>query len=427
MANNGDTLSTVANAYEQKYHAAIANFVKKCDPVAERIYSKAKRKNVTVGGASNNVVWARSLIEGGGDGALDEGGDFATAGASSVGQYTLAPVRWNFSVEWTGLTEEIGTGLIAKEYGAKIAARQLKHLQNRVAKTVCRWLMHDGTPVWGRVNGTPNTSGDDYFVIDDDVPFAFFEKGQILTARDGATGGTEQLSGGVQTIQELDPENRRIYVSSVAGLADNDYISLSTHYDETVPNGLMNLVSNTGTVQGVNRATVGNSDAEAWVLSNGADPLTSDFIDKVRDRAWSESVQREGGYMPQFIVSPLTRRIMSQACIGQNRFTDMKGFSLGNTAMKVATEDGWKEVEVSTYMRDYQIIAADLGAMLVATPEGKEGGYPAKLAGDSIMRKTGSAAGVWADAYQSVWIWSGNFGVEKNFTAMARGYDFVAV
>lgn len=430
MANQGTVRADIANAYEQKYHQYCADWVKKADPVAADIYAGAKRKNIAVGGENNNVVWARDLRHGVTDGPLSEGGGLGRGDSDEVGRYTLSPVRWRFTVEWTGLSEEAlsSSDAIDRTRWRKVAQRKMEHIAEVVQKTTARWMMHDGTPIWGQVTAV-NTSGDDYFEIDDAVPFEFYEKGQIINGYDAASGGTPQLTtGGVdadhsQRIQEVDPENRRVYVASVAGLAVGDHIALTSHYDQTVPNGLMNLIAATGTVQNVNRATIGNEDAKAWVIGNGGDPVTSDFIDSIRDRAKTAATQRGQGWKGKWYISPLTRRLMAQACIGMNRFTDMEKFRLGTSKVAVATEEGWAEFETSAYIRDYQILAFDARSLVTCAPEGKEGGYAAKVAGDPIIRRFEDGEAM--DSFTSTWIWTGNNGAEGNFHALARGNNFV--
>lgn len=430
MSNQGTVRADIANYFEQKYHSYIANWVKKADPVAAEIYAGAKKKNIVVGGEQNNTTWPRDLRHGVTDGPLSEGGGLGRGDSEEVGRYTLAPVRWRFTVEWTGLTEEMGssTQIADRERWSRVSYRKMQHTAEVVQKTTTRWMMHDGTPVWGQVTAV-NTSGDDYFEIDDAVPFEFFEKGQIINGYDAASSGTPQLTtGGVdadhsQRIQQVDPENRRVYVASVAGLAVGDYIALTSHYDQTVPNGLMNIISDAGVIQGVTRATVGNEDSRAWVLSNGGDPVTSDFIDSIRDRAMIAGTQRGDGWKGKWYISPLTRRLMAQACIGMNRFSNMEGFRLGTSKVSVATEGGWKEFETSSYIRDYQILAFDARSLIVSSPAGKEGGYAAKNAGDPIMRRYEDGEAM--DSFTSTWIWNGNNGAEGDFHAFARGNNFV--
>lgn len=430
MANLGTVRADIANTLEQDYHKHISKHVKTFDPVLNDILSAAKRKRVSIGGENNNVTWARDLVHGVSRKILGEGEGFGRGSPDVVGRYTLTPVRRAWTVEWTGINDEMSasTTMIDRAYGMQVAARKLKHLAEEVAKDKVRDMAHDGTAVWGQVTAV-NTAGDDYFEVDNAVPFEFFEKGQVVNGYDSASGGTPQLTtGGVdsdhsQTILQVDPENRRVYVASVAGLAVGDYIALASMYGQTMPNGLMNIIAATGTIQNVNRATIGNEDVIPWVFTNSGDPLTSDFIDKIRDRAMIAQQQRGRSWKGRWYLSPLTRRLAAQSCLGMNRFTDMEKFRMGTAKVEVATEGGWASFNESAYIRDYQILAFDASSLFVASPEGKENGYAAEVAGDKIMRRTED--GEWLDSLTSTWIDSYNVGVEDNFLGFARGHSFV--
>lgn len=401
-----DNVTTATKFFKTYYRDYMGNDVPNISPAFRLIDGRAKK--ITAGGTSLNVTWAHKSYDGVGIGALSDGGDFPTAADSGAINYTLGLSHLAFTVKWTGHLEAAGTSKTAGWAGDYVKMKA-KELRNKQKSVVARLLMNDGTANFG-VIASIEASGANKYITVTGLPVHAFMKNETLTIRDAAASGSEQLTGsGDGQITDLDYVNGRIVLAHTQGAAVADYVAISGLYDQTVPNGIQNIVSNTGAIAGITRTTAGNYLAQANYFDASSASLDSTDFDELRDIIEEVAGLREGSYRSTWLCNPKMRRWAVLATVGQNRFTDINNMQVGVSSMNVGDKDGTKELVTDPYCTDGDLYCVDFGKWVMAYPEGMKGGYAVETSGSVFHRAnaSGNAPGH-ADAQLMYWVWRGN-------------------
>ena len=402
----GDTSTTLANFFKTYYRDVMNSDVPNASNFGRMIEKEARE--ITAGGTSLNVTWNNESADGVGMGTLTDGGDYPAAQYSVPLQYSLGLSHLAFTVSFTGHAEAMGTSRRAGWLRMKLAKKKGKELRNKARSLLARFFMHDGTTTWGTISSISTNA-----ITPTGIPIHFFQKQEVVTIRDTASSGSEQLTGGAGSgrITEVDEDAGVFHIADGTGAGANDIISISGIYDTTVPNGIRNLVDSGGTVQGVNRATVGNYMARAIEKDASSAPLSPSRVDELRD-AIMDQAEKRGEYRSRWVGNRKMRRWATLATIGQNRFADLD-LSIGNAQMQINDKDGRKQFVEESYLPDGELYAVCAPKFVKSYPEGMKGGYPIERQGGGVLWQANASSGAGhADAQFMYWVVRCNLGCD---------------
>lgn len=417
-----DTTTTAANFFKTHQRDFMSSDVPGISP----LYGEIERagKKIEIGGASNQTKWAAKSYDGVGIGSLSEGGDFPTPDSSAAINFTLSCSHLAFSSQWTGHLVAQGSSKRSSWAGDYVKMKS-KEIRNKVRSVIARLAASDGTGNFGQVSAVSGTTNG--YITVTGATVHMFNKGETLTIRDAASSGSEQLTGGAGSglIKDIDYVNNRVYLADVSGANANDYIAISGLYDATVPEGIQSIVAQTGTIQNVNRATVGNYLARAIYQDASSASLASSDVDELRDLVEDVRGLREGSYRSKWCGNRKMRRWAILATIGQNRFAGLDTLQLGTAKMKIGEKSGTQEFMVDQYLTDGDLYCIDPSKWFMAFPEGMKGGYALENNGSVFFQATAASGTGHSDSQYVYWIWRGNIGCD-DFRAQGRRTNIVS-
>ena len=423
MANPGDTLTTATNFFKTYYRDFSGKDMQMASKLVALCWQKAKP--ITVGGTSRNATWEYQRNVGVGASALSEGGAYATAVPSKAVNPVLGIADFSFVSEWTGHLESAGSSSTARFSPGKWAAGKVKEMMEVIKKTISRMAMWDGTANLCQIAAVSGTTGGYFTITAGGCSIQMFEAGQRVTVRDASSSGTEQLtnqSTGGGIVMDVDPYLGRVYLNDVSGAAAADYVAYYGFYDATVINGIRNLISNTGTIEGINRATGSNAFWRCTVVDNNGDPMGPSFVDLVRDSVAAQNWAREGRKLI-WSGNQKTRRWAGLSTIGQVRFASIADQQLGTPSIEIGDKDGTVAFVEDEMFLDAEIFAYDPTRFVRAYPEGMDGPQLKEIGGQVILPKP--TDGGWLDASQVVAVWRGNLGIDECRSA-GKGNNFTS-
>lgn len=416
----GDTRTSATEFFKQVYSQYMGDDQQNASPLWGMVEKVAKKEEV--GGRNLDAQWVHQQYEGVGMSALSEGGDYPTAASDLAINPSLGLAHWAFAVDFTGHLEAQGSDREAG-WAGDWKKKKAKALRNRHRSLLARFAMHDGTANWGTVATVSGTTNG--FITVSGVPIHFFYPGETLTIRDLTTGGSEQLTGGAGSglIVDVDYENERVYLADVTGAAAADTIALDGFYDQTVPNGIKNIIDSGGTIQGVNRSTVGNFMYRATEQTTTSALSPSD-VDALRDAVEDLATTRGLKYKSTWIGNRKMRRWATLATIGQNRFADLD-LTLGVPKVKIGDRHGTRDFITDQYIVDGELYVACFEDWIQAYPKKMKGGYPV-MNGSSVLWPATAASGTgYADRRIMYWACRTNLGA-RCFRTQAKRTGIVS-
>jgi len=411
----GDTTTSAAGFLKQKF----SNFLGDDQQHASDLWMMIEKQAGTeeAGGLNQNVKWAHAQYAGVGMKGLSEGGDYPTAQPAKAINPTLGLAHWAFAVDFTGHLSAAGSSSDvswAGDWQRKLG----KDLRDRQRSLTARFACHDGTANWGQIVAVSGTTNG-YMTITG-VPIHFFHPGEVVTIRDSASSGTEQLTNaatGAGKIVEIDYANSRVYLADMTGAAADDYIALSGFYDVTVPNGIKNIIDSAGTIQGIARGTVGNFMYQATEQTTTAALSPSD-VDLLRDTVQDIASLRKGKYKSQWVGNRKMRRWATLATAGQSRFVDLD-LTMGVAEMKIQDRDGRAGLIEDPYILDGELYVASFGKWVKAYPKKLKGGYPVLNNGSPLWKANAASGSGKADRDILYWACRMNLGC-RDFRCQAK-------
>jgi len=301
----------------------------------------------------------------------------------------------------------------------KLIRQVLDDLRAQVKKTIARMLMWNSSFILGTTAAASGTTGGYITLASSSASIHMFAAGDVLNLYNAATGGTSVLTNaatGAGRILQVDPDLGRIYLKDATGLTagGGDYISWDGFYDQTVINGLRQLIDSSGTVNGLARATAANAALRSIEIDLGGASVGSSDFDRLRDRVWEASSLREGSYNLMWCGNPKTRRQATASTIGQVRFPGLGSLQVGAPSIKVGDTDGTKEFIEDQYLIDGEAFAFDVKNLGFAYPEGMEGGYLKEIAGSYIFQANATSGVGHSDSQLSYHVWRGNTFIDNN-------------
>lgn len=422
MAVTGDSTTTDAEFFQIHYQKWLGSDLFKSRGLPKMI-DEASQK-IELGGKNLDTTWGHETAAGVGMSALTEGGTFATPRYSSAINFTLALTHMSLAAEFTGHVEAQGTS--AKFGGKSIKEDLAKKIRDKAQLLAARWLMHTGSPILCTTTAASGTTNG--YVTITGCPLTFFVEGEYLNFYNAAASGSSVLTNaatGAGRIVKVDYDNSRVYIADATGLTGGggDYCTWDGFYDKTVPNGIRNLVDSSGTVQGVNRATVGNQAAIATEFDWTGTTMGPTLVDILRDRVEKIAERRSSKYQTLWAFSRAARRDATVSVIGQNRFTDLD-MTLGVAKLKVADKDGTKLWIEDDMLPDTELYALCLDRFVQGYAAGMKGGYPL-MNGSSPYFQGRDGNGAVLDLVQMFWVLRYNTGC-RDFRCQGKGHDWDA-
>lgn len=401
MAFTGEDLSNFDLALKTYYVQTVVRDISDKVPFLKTIDGKDERPT---GGRSRTATWEVESAANLGWAALSEAGDFATPRKGTYKNYSLSVADLNVGFEISGHLETAGVTKdmnFFMQLGEKFA--------NETKKTMTRLLgilvMLDGTANIGTVlSVATNTITLDTGNINNILLT------MRLTIRNAASGGAEQLSNGNQptdgTVTDVDEYNNAFTINNATGAAAGHTIAIYEFYGSTLPNGLRNMIGNTGTFQGINRATAGNKFAVSPVVTD-----TGVYGDSMLIKAAHNVLKfsRDDDPSADWLAIThhddtrwyyLTKQDQVRYTAGDKKIIggyDGVGLSTGGGGTVVLTAD-------TRALPGETIILRPQDFGILRPTSGVTSGW-VENAGSYLFQKTGSAAnGVYADAKQGWWI-----------------------
>lgn len=422
MAITGDTLTTFTYALKVFQRDKLVSDIPNNVAFFKMIQGNVNRQ--PVGGRSLTATWAVHQQRNLGWGPLTEGGDFATPRTNNFAAYSLALAHMNIGFEFTGHLEAAGS---RPDYAWVVnqAEQFAKDTKDAVTRLMAILLMLDGTANLGTISAVSTNT-----ITLATGQIAHFEIGMRLTIRDTASGGSEQLTSAQPasgTITDVDYQENKFTIADAAGAVAGDVIALYEFYGTTLPNGLRNIVSNTGTFQGVNRATAGNKFANAWLKSTTV-PLTDNLL--IETAHYVDKFSRNAKHIGDIMLTDKdSERWYYLSKTDQVRYSGETKMLGGYEAMGVAIGAGgkrWLMADPNAWPGEVVMLGAD-DLFLMRPTAGNYSGWVENGSGGYLFQKNGSAAGgVMADAKQGWWVERYNIGAD-NLRNMARVTGYAAV
>lgn len=410
MAFTGEDLSNFDLALKTFYDDEIVDDVP--DGVQFLKTIKGRMKDRPTGGRSRTATWEVETAANLSWGPLTEGGDFSAARKGTYKNYSLSLADMSFGCEFSGHLESAGT---RKDMNFFMALGE--KFANDTKETVTRLLgiliMLDGTANLGTVLSiSSNTITLDTGNINNILLT------MRLTFRNLASGGAEQLSSAqpaAGTVTNVDEYNNAFTINDVTGAAVGNFIAIAEFYGSTLPNALRNIVSDTGTFQGINRATAGNTFAKAPVTTDTG-PYGDSMLIGACHKVLKFSREKDPSADWLAITDHDSTKWYFMTKIDQVRFQagdkkivggyDVVGLSTGGggTVNLTADKHAWPGETTITRPQDW---------FIMRPTSGLKSGWV--MNGDShFFQKTGSAAnGVYADAKQAFWVERLNYGNDR--------------
>lgn len=422
MSITGDTLTTFTYALKVFQRDKLVSDIPNNVAFYKMIQGNINRQ--PVGGRSLTANWAVHQARNLGWGPLSEGGDFATPRTNSYVAYSLSLAHMNIGFEFTGHLEAAG-GKPDYAWIVNQSEQFAKDTKDAVTRLMAILLMLDGTANLGTISAVSTN-----IITLATGQIAHFELGMRLTIRDTASGGTEQLTSAQPasgTITDVDYANNAFTVADAAGAVAGDVVALYEFYGATLPNGLRNIVGNTGTFQGVNRATAGNKFASSWIR-NVTVPLTDNLLIQTAHDVdkFSRNAKHIGDIM---LTDKDSERWYYLSKADQVRFNGETKILGGYEAVGVAIGAGgkrWLMADANAWPGEVIMCGAD-DLFLLRPTSGLDSGWVENGAGGYLFQKTGSSAGgVMADAKDGWWVERYNIGCD-NPRNMARVTGYAAV
>lgn len=358
------------------------------------------------GGQSFQKVWGVDAVHGFGVNALGEGGDLAPGRPHRAKNFTLGLGEFSFSTEFSGkLISQ------AKKAGPKffkeLIDRHMKDLLDNVQFFVATRLFMNGDGNYGQISAISSNT----LTINTPGPI-WLRPGMYIAVPDAVTGGSDQLTGTDATrgeIIDVDREAGTITIADATGAAVNDYVALQNLYDQPEMNGLRNLIAvNTGTVQGINRATAGHNFAKPWILDLSAAALTELNFTQLNNRVakYSNNVSSVG----QFVSDYTTCEDLFEVIGSRHRYADNKNMTAGVEALHLHTPDGPKPLIPEKFAYPNELLAMRPETFVYVHPQGEEGGHWFSEDGQILRPMTASSGAGYADAWTASRVYRGNMG-----------------
>lgn len=411
MAFTGEDLSNFDLALKTFFYDETISDIPNRVPFFKTV--KGRMNERPTGGRSLTATWHVETASNLGWGPLTEAGDFATPRKGTQKNYSLSPAHLNCGFEFSGHLESAG-----KRKDMNFFYELGEKFSNDTKKTVTRLLgilvMLDGTANLGTVLSIAGN-----VVTMDTGAIANILLSMRLTFRDLASGGTEQLTSAQPasgTVTDVDEPNNKFTVTDIAGATAGDVIAIYEFYGSTLANALRNIVSDTGTYMGQNRATAGNKFAVSYVKSDtGAigDAMLIETAHKVMQFSREEDPTSDWLAVTDF----QTTRWYYLSKMDQVRYTAGEKKIVG----------GYDGVAISTGGGGTFVLGADPRAwpgevaflrpsdwFMLRPTSGLSSGWVENGNGGYLFQKPGSAAGgVYADAKQGWWVERYNLGNDR--------------
>lgn len=419
---SAETLSTFDLALKTFFVQEVVDDIPYRVPFFKTISGSMKDR--PTGGRSLTATWAVETGANLGWDTLSEGGDLAVSRTGTRKNYSLSVAHMSFATEFTGHLEASG---VKKDmtFFYDVAEKFTNDTKKVVTMLMGILVMLDGTANLGTILSIATTNT---FTLDTGQIHNFLLT-MRLTVRDTASGGSEQLtsaqpaSGTITSVEE--PQNR-FTVADGTGAAAGDTLALYEFYGATLPNAIRNIIAETGTFQGQNRATAGLEFARGRVRTDtGA--LTDDLI--IRTAHDVMKMTRDTNPTAEWVALTdfdserwlyLTKSDQVRYTANEKIVGGYKGVAVstgGNGTLTLATDQRAWPGEIAMFS------PGDFGFLRPTT--GLSSGW-VENGGTHFFQKVGSAAGRYADAKQAFWIERYNiFCDEPRNTARLTGYRSV--
>ena len=412
----GDLTTTIGELYKTFYRKFLQEDVPKASALSVRLMGG---KAEELGGASRNLTWAIRNATGVGFGSLSQAGNYPAAGFMSAVNPVVACVDFAATVQFSGHVESMGSDEAKTFLTKKISRQVLDDLRAKVKKYIARMLMWDGTDILGTTAAASGTTGGYITLASGAASIHVFEAGDSLTLRTAASSGTEKLTNaatGAGRILQVNPQLGRIYLTDATGATagGGDYISWLNIYGNTVIQGLRLLIDQTGTVNGLNRATAANAALSSNEIDLGGASIGSSDFDRIRDVTWEQGSLREESYNLIWCGNAKTRRQMTAATIGQVRFGSYDDLQVGAPSVKVGDTNGAKSFIVDQYCIDGEVFCFDPKNIRPVYPQGMAGGYLKENGSGGYVFQANATSGVGhSDSSLMYEVWRGNFLIDN--------------
>ena len=421
MAFTGEDLSNFDLAL--KYFYPTVDVVSDIDnrvPFLKTIEGRPERPTA---GKSLTATWAAQTGRNLGWDDLTENGDFATPRKGTYKNWSLSPAHVNAGFEVSGHLEAAGTRKDANFF-EELADKFAMETKKTVTLLLGILIMLDGTANIGTILSIAT-----HTITMDTGNIANVELGMRLTIRDTASGGSEQLTSSQPasgTVTSVDKPNNKFTVTDATGAAAGDVIAIYEFYGATLPNGIRNMIGNSGTFQGLNRATAGNEFASSPIRSDTGAYGDSMLIQTAHD-VLKFSVDSDPSADWLAITDFDSTRWFYLTKQDQVRYTsdtkkiiggyDTVGLSTGGGGTVNLTADprAWPGETFFMRPKDFSVLRPTSGLV---------SGWVENGTGGHLFQKTGSAAnGVYADAHQGWWVERRNYCNDKpRNSARLTGY-----
>ncbi len=390
-----DTMTTWNEAFQVDYQPIFQDQIYGHSRTAQII--KSKGEMWTVGGQSLQTVFASRTVQGSGSSALSEAGDHATSRVNRAKNFTAGVAEYSFSQQWSGKLLSASRKAGPKFFKNLIDDR-MEWLLDNIQFVIATRMFQNGAGAAVQIDTVSGTTNG-ILTLKTPGPI-WFRPGQFCVVTDLTTAGTDQLTGTAATRGEIVDINRETLVVNLAnvdGAAADDYLYLHGHYDNTEMNGLQNLINNSGTVQNVSRATVGNGYAKSFKIDRSASTLREIDFTNLNNRLSRFSNNKDSVGM--FVTDYDSVTDLFVVVGDRHRYADNDTMNVGFKTMQIWTPDGAKPLIPEKMCNPGDVYALNPSTFAMIWPDGEEGGSWFDEDGQVIRPLTASSGQAYADGW----------------------------
>jgi hypothetical protein len=432
-----DMMSTLQLGLKTDFRDHLQNTIPLKAFLIKRIRSAGK--SYKVGGRDGEAVWSIEQEYGYGLGAHAEGGDLNPAYADLFENYVVPLPRFNIAMEFTTDAMAYTRKSSTKFFSETLLRRKIKVVQNIAQHFLATGCWMNGDGIYGEVPTDAASTGTQYpttssFIMSN--PGAIWlRRGMRIVFEDQADLGTPIDNSGAgfrvvgidRTVHKDGTAEDVVKLDTAHGLTNTLTYNVYLHNrfsGVTEMNGVGNLISNTGTVGGVDRSVAGKEFAQSWVnTTTGA--LTEMALQELNDliRDYGPNVE----YAAEFAGASVDVRELFEVLAGRHRFLDNREMTAGYQSLMVYTGDGAKPLHSDPYAPAGSIYAFTPSQWIELWPEGEEGGTWLDEDGNILKLKVASSGQGRAAAYQGYWEMRPQLFVDDyQCQGLVTGYDYTA-
>lgn len=409
-----DTLAVFADPLKQFYGPNMAR------AISQKVYflkdAEDKSQFIKWGGKSAIMEFPAHTKRSWSTGATSDGGSAATPRNPGFDKYQVGLPYLNGSFEISDRLIQITRSRPDLSYVGDALKFEMTELMLTCEKLLGIQIHGDGSGAIARVTTDVAAITGTTFRVDNPGT-NWMEEGMFLVAHSNKTGTeADQFTNGPQEVVALDHSTNEVTVADTTGLANDDWIFLSGHYNVANMNGLYGIVDD-GTrqpsFQGVTRTDSDASFSRAHIIDLDDASLTEAAMYQAAQELYLRAPSKGvGDWADRIITDPESFSWLALSVLDRQRFEGVK-INAGFTEMDYHTPFGVKKVGIDALAWPHEMSWLRMADFFFGWLGGK-GGHWFDEDGNILRAKPSSGSGTgYALAWVATWLMEVQFGCEN--------------